>query len=67
MVLDEDSQFYDRAGPAGARDEDAMVVVDEADSTRFSNSASYMKKAGARGTRWTADETEMFYWVSDTD
>ncbi|KAF8593845.1 hypothetical protein BDV93DRAFT_194542 [Ceratobasidium sp. AG-I] len=60
MVLDEDSQFYDRAGPAG--NEDAMVVVDEADSTRFSNSASYMRKAGARGSRWTADETEMFYW-----
>ncbi|GAB1527582.1 hypothetical protein RhiTH_010758 [Rhizoctonia solani] len=61
MVLDEDSQFYDRAG-ATAQDEDSMVVVDEADSTRFSNSNSFMKKAGSRGSRWTADETELFYW-----
>ncbi|CUA68414.1 hypothetical protein RSOLAG22IIIB_07933 [Rhizoctonia solani] len=61
MVLDEESQFYDRAGPA-AQDEDSMVVVDEADSTRFSNSNSFMKKAGSRGSRWTADETELFYW-----
>ncbi|CAE6447080.1 hypothetical protein ACGC1H_006823 [Rhizoctonia solani] len=61
MVLDEESQFYDRAG-AAAQDEDSMVVVDEADSTRFSNSNSFMKKAGSRGSRWTADETELFYW-----
>ncbi|CAE6488724.1 unnamed protein product [Rhizoctonia solani] len=61
MVLDEDSQFYDRAG-AAVQDEDSMVVVDEADSTRFSNSNSFMKKAGSRGSRWTADETELFYW-----
>ncbi|KAG8683902.1 Transcription factor TFIIIB component B, partial [Ceratobasidium sp. 423] len=61
MVLDQDSQFYDRAG-ATVQDEDSMVVVDEADSTRFSNSNSFMKKAGSRGSRWTADETELFYW-----
>ncbi|KAH7320357.1 hypothetical protein B0J17DRAFT_298395 [Rhizoctonia solani] len=60
MVLDEESQFYDRAGPI--QDEDSMVVVDEADSTRFSNSNSFMKKAGSRGSRWTAEETELFYW-----
>jgi hypothetical protein len=66
MILDEESQFYDRAGGA-AQDEDAMLVVDEADSTRFSNSNSFMKKAGARGSRWTADETEMFYWVSSSN
>lgn len=65
MVLDEESQFYDRAGPE-VQDEDSMVVVDEADSTRFSNSSSFMKKAGARGSRWTADETEMFYWVRNS-
>ncbi|KAG8719498.1 Transcription factor TFIIIB component B [Ceratobasidium sp. 394] len=61
MVLDEDSQFYDRAA-ATRQDEDAMVVVDEADSTRFSNSASFARREGARGARWSADETEMFYW-----
>ncbi|CAE6441789.1 unnamed protein product [Rhizoctonia solani] len=61
MILDEESQFYDRAG-AAAQDEESMVVVDEADSTRFSNSNSFMKKAGSRGSRWTADETELFYW-----
>ncbi|KAJ1301843.1 hypothetical protein OPQ81_009070 [Rhizoctonia solani] len=61
MVLDEESQFYDRGG-ATVQDEDSMVVVDEADSTRFSNSNSFMKKAGSRGSRWTAEETEMFYW-----
>jgi hypothetical protein len=63
MVLDEDSQFYDR-GAAAQQDEDAMLVVDEADSTRFSNSASFARREGARGARWSADETEMFYWVS---
>ncbi|KAG8696509.1 Transcription factor TFIIIB component B [Ceratobasidium sp. 395] len=63
MVLDEDSQFYDRTAAAQARqDEDSMVVVDEADSTRFSNSASFSKREGAKGAKWTADETEMFYW-----
>ncbi|KAG9115478.1 Transcription factor TFIIIB component B [Ceratobasidium sp. 392] len=63
MVLDEDSQFYDRTAAAQAQqDEDSMVVVDEADSTRFSNSASFARREGARGARWTADETEMFYW-----
>ncbi|CAE6356970.1 unnamed protein product [Rhizoctonia solani] len=61
MILDEDSQFYDRAGGT-VQDEDSMVVVDEADSTRFSNSNSFMKKVGSRGSRWTADETELFYW-----
>ncbi|KAG8690792.1 Transcription factor TFIIIB component B [Ceratobasidium sp. 395] len=63
MVLDEDSQFYDRTAAAQAQqDEDSMVVVDEADSTRFSNSASFSKREGAKGAKWTADETEMFYW-----
>ncbi|QRV97219.1 transcription factor TFIIIB component B [Ceratobasidium sp. AG-Ba] len=63
MVLDEESQFYDRTAAAQAgRDEDSMVIVDEADSTRFSNSASFAKREGARGSRWTADETELFYW-----
>ncbi|KAG8758737.1 Transcription factor TFIIIB component B [Ceratobasidium sp. 423] len=61
MVLDEDSQFYDRAG-ATVQDEDPMVVVDEANFTRFSNSNSFMRKAGSRGSGWTADETELFYW-----
>ncbi|KAF8593637.1 hypothetical protein BDV93DRAFT_566305 [Ceratobasidium sp. AG-I] len=45
------------------RDQGAMVIVDEAESTRFSNSASCMRKAGARGSRWKADETEMSYCV----
>ncbi|QRV83073.1 transcription factor TFIIIB component B [Ceratobasidium sp. AG-Ba] len=63
MVLDEESQFYDRTAAAQAgQDEDSMVIVDEADSTRFSNSASFAKREGARGSRWTADETELFYW-----
>ncbi|KAG8685258.1 rRNA biogenesis protein rrp5 [Ceratobasidium sp. 394] len=43
---------------------DAMVVMDEADSTWFSNLASFAKREEMRGARWSADETEMFYWVS---
>ncbi|KAG9094294.1 rRNA biogenesis protein rrp5 [Ceratobasidium sp. UAMH 11750] len=41
---------------------DAMVVMDEADSTWFSNLASFAKREEMRGARWSADETEMFYW-----
>ncbi|KAG8751366.1 Transcription factor TFIIIB component B [Ceratobasidium sp. 423] len=47
---------------ATVQDEDSVVVVDGAGSTRLSNSNGFMKKAGSRGSRWTADETELFYW-----
>jgi len=60
MVLDEESLLVDRtADPALIQDEAAMEHVEETDISRFVNSASHSRKL--RGSRWTREETELFY------
>jgi len=58
-IVDEESLFVDRAEE---HETDNYVHVEESDATKFVNSGSYGKKF--RGTRWTAEETELFYAVS---
>jgi len=58
-IVDEESLFVDRAEE---HETDNYVHVEESDATKFINSGSYSKKF--RGTRWTAEETELFYAVS---
>ena len=58
-IVDEESLFVDRAE---GHETDNYVHVEESDATKFVNSGSYSKKF--RGTRWTAEETDLFYAVS---
>lgn len=58
-IVDEESLFVDRAEEHETED---YVHVEESDATKFVNSGSYSKKF--RGTRWTAEETDLFYAVS---
>ena len=58
-IVDEESLFVDRAEE---HETDNYIHVEESDATKFVNSGSYSKKF--RGTRWTAEETELFYAVS---
>ncbi len=58
-IVDEESLFVDRAEE---HETDNYIHVEESDATKFINSGSYGKKF--RGTRWTAEETELFYAVS---
>jgi transcription factor TFIIIB component B'' len=58
-IVDEESLFVDRAEE---HETDNYVHVEESDATKFVNSGSYSKKF--RGTRWTAEETDLFYAVS---
>ncbi|THH09611.1 hypothetical protein EW145_g1896 [Phellinidium pouzarii] len=57
-IIDEESLYVDRA-----ENEDNSVDqyqhVEESDQTKFTNSASYGRKL--RGSRWSAEETELFY------
>ncbi|KAJ7070835.1 hypothetical protein C8F01DRAFT_1108019 [Mycena amicta] len=55
-IIDEDSLTVDRAEEV---DTSNYVHVVESDQTKFVNSASYTKKC--RGSRWSAEETELFY------
>jgi transcription factor TFIIIB component B'' len=58
-IIDEDSLFVDRV------DEHETVNythVEESDTTKFVNSSTYGKKF--RGSRWSAEETELFFDVS---
>jgi transcription factor TFIIIB component B'' len=58
-IIDEESLFVDRV------DEDEIVNythVEESDTTKFVNSSTYGKKF--RGSRWSAEETELFFDVS---
>jgi len=58
-VIDEESLFVDR----NATDETADYThVEESDVTKFVNSSTYGKRF--RGSRWSAEETELFYDVS---
>jgi transcription factor TFIIIB component B'' len=62
MVPDEESLLVDRgADPALAQDESVMEHVEETDISRFVNSASHSRKL--RGSRWTREETELYYEV----
>lgn len=58
-VIDEESLVVDRAENDGTEN---YTHVIESDQTKFVNSGSYGKKY--RGSRWSADETELFYDVS---
>ncbi|KAI0275043.1 hypothetical protein BC834DRAFT_839996 [Gloeopeniophorella convolvens] len=55
-IVDEESLFVDRAE---GHETDNYVHVEESDATKFVNSGTYSKKF--RGTRWTAEETELFF------
>lgn len=60
-IIDEESLFVDRA--ENAEDPtDQYTHVEESDQTKFVNSASYTKKV--RSSRWSAEETELFFDVS---
>ncbi|KAL5533930.1 hypothetical protein ACEPAG_390 [Sanghuangporus baumii] len=57
-IIDEESLLVDRGDNA----EDATETyqhVEESDQTKFTNSASYSRKL--RGSRWSAEETDLFY------
>ncbi|KAL4067378.1 hypothetical protein V8B97DRAFT_1977599 [Scleroderma yunnanense] len=55
-IIDEESLFVDR----NAEEETANYThVEESDVTKFINSGSYGKRF--RGSRWSAEETELFY------
>ena len=57
-VIDETSLFVDRQ----EEDETANYThIEESDTSKFVNSSTYSKKL--RGSRWSAEETELFYDV----
>ena len=58
-VVDEESLFVDRNAE---EDTTGYTHVEESDVTKFVNSATYSKRF--RGSRWSAEETELFYDVS---
>ncbi|KAA1468022.1 hypothetical protein DENSPDRAFT_833202 [Dentipellis sp. KUC8613] len=55
-IVDEESLFVDRAED---QDTENYTHVEESDATKFVNSATYGKKF--RGSRWSAEETELFF------
>ncbi|RPD82408.1 hypothetical protein L226DRAFT_564984 [Lentinus tigrinus ALCF2SS1-7] len=55
-IIDEDSLFVNRDEEHRTED---YIHVEESDFTKFVNSATYSKKV--RGSRWSAEETELFY------
>lgn len=58
-IIDEESLFVDR----NAEEETANYThVEESDVTKFINSGSYGRRF--RGSRWSTEETELFYDVS---
>ncbi|CAL1694935.1 unnamed protein product [Somion occarium] len=57
MIVDEESLFVDRIEEA--EDMSGYTHVEESDTTKFVNSATYSKKV--RGSRWSAEETELFF------
>jgi transcription factor TFIIIB component B'' len=60
-IIDEASLVVDRAE---AEDTENYTHVVESDHTKFVNSGSYGKRF--RGSRWSAEETESFYDVSQS-
>ncbi|EMD41887.1 hypothetical protein CERSUDRAFT_129101 [Gelatoporia subvermispora B] len=55
-IIDEESLFVDRNEE---QDTTNYTHVEESDTTKFVNSGTYSKKL--RGSRWSAEETELFY------
>lgn len=60
-IIDEESLFVDRVE---GDDSANYTHVEESDTTKFVNSATYGKKF--RGSRWSAEETELFFDVRAT-
>jgi transcription factor TFIIIB component B'' len=60
-LIDEDSLVVDRAENQGTEN---LTHITESDHTKFVNSATYGKRF--RGSRWSAEETELFYDVRNT-
>lgn len=58
-IIDEESLVVDRAENEDTSD---YIHVVESDHTKFVNSGTYGKRY--RGSRWSAEETELFYNVS---
>lgn len=58
-IIDEESLFVNRNEE---EDTEHYTHVEESDTTKFVNSLTYSKKL--RGSRWSAEETELFYDVS---
>lgn len=59
-VLDEETLYVDRAAdPAFANE--TYTHIEESDQTKFVNSQTYSRKP--RGSRWTNEETDLFYNV----
>lgn len=59
MIIDEESLFVDRNAE---EDTTEYTHLEESDATKFVNSGTYAKRF--RGSRWSAEETELFYDVS---
>jgi transcription factor TFIIIB component B'' len=59
IMVDEDSLYVNRHQEAAT---EGYTHVEESDTTKFINSATYGKKY--RGSRWSVEETELFYDVS---
>ncbi|KAJ3813783.1 hypothetical protein F5876DRAFT_62867 [Lentinula aff. lateritia] len=57
-IIDEESLVVDRAGDT-EDDTSGYTHVIESDRSQFTNSSTYGTKL--RGTRWSAEETELFY------
>ncbi|KAG9314023.1 hypothetical protein JVU11DRAFT_4801 [Chiua virens] len=55
-IVDEESLFVDRNAEEDAAE---YTHIEESDVTKFVNSATYSKRF--RGSRWSAEETELFY------
>ncbi|KAH7886149.1 hypothetical protein F5I97DRAFT_1877883 [Phlebopus sp. FC_14] len=55
-IVDEESLFVDRNAE---EDTTSYTHVEESDVTKFVNSGTYAKRF--RGSRWSAEETELFY------
>ncbi|KAJ3537010.1 hypothetical protein NM688_g6753 [Phlebia brevispora] len=55
-IIDESSLFVDRHEE---EDTTQYTHIEESDATKFVNSATYSKKL--RGSRWSAEETDLFY------
>jgi transcription factor TFIIIB component B'' len=58
-IVDEESLFVDTNAEQDTED---YTHVEESDTTKFVNSATHSKKCG--GSRWNAEETELFFDVS---
>lgn len=58
-IVDEESLFVDRNAE---EDTTEYTHVEESDVSKFVNSATYSRRF--RGSRWSAEETELFYDVS---